>query len=227
MMRRFNDLSLRIKLALGPTFLVLALIGLAIYALQLLDSNESSLDQLTNGALHRATLIAALDGTVSGVHARLYQLTSVAANDSDAAKAEALAAALRKDLGGIDRSFADVKATIDDHTAALATLRDQMAKTLKDYVGAAGQVIDMSANSSYALIFMNSAQEAFDIFAKQEAQLTATAKDERAALVAQIHESEGRAWVVFVAATAVAVVVAIAMTLILGNLIARPVIAMA
>jgi methyl-accepting chemotaxis protein len=225
-MRRFNDLSLRVKMALGPGFLIVVLVGLAIYALQLLSSNEQALDQLTNGALQRATLIAALDSTVSGVHARLYQLTSVAANDSDTKKAEAMGAALRKDLSGIDGAFAEVGATIDGH-ATLSDLREQMAKTLKAYVDAASQVIDMSSNSSYALIFMNSAQEAYDAFAKQQAQLTATARVERTTVVGQIHDAAARAWVVFVTATAIAVVIAIAVTLILGNLIARPVVAMA
>src|SRR5579871_1685672 len=122
----FNNLSLRLKLAIGPSFLVLALIGLAVYALQLLSSNERSIDELTNSALRRATLIAALDSTVSGVHARLYQLTSVAANDSDAKKAEELGGTLRKDLSGIDQAFDEVKATIDGHST-LGPLRDQMA----------------------------------------------------------------------------------------------------
>jgi methyl-accepting chemotaxis protein len=225
-MGRFNDLSLRVKMALGPVFLIVALIGLAIYALQLLSSNERALDELTNGVQRRATLIAALDSTVSGVHARLYQLTSVAANDSDTKKADAMGAALRADLGGIDGAFAEIGKTIEGHPT-LGALRSQMTKTLKAYVDAASQVIDMSSNSSYALIFMNSAQEAYDTFAKQQAQLTAAAKDERVALVAQVHDAAARAWVVFILATAIAVAIAIAATLILGNLISRPVIAMA
>ncbi len=133
---------------------------------------------------------------------------------------------MRRDLGAIDQAFGEVKATIDGHPT-LGPLRDQMAKTLKDYGDSARQVIDMSSNSSYALIFMNTAQEAFDGFAKQEAQLTETARSEREALVAQIHASAARAWVVFVSATTIAVAIAITITLVLGNLIARPVTAMA
>ena len=225
-MRRFNDLSLRVKMALGPIFLIIALIGLSGYALQLLHRNEGALDELTNGALRRATLIASLDGTVSSLHARLYQLTSVAANDSDAAKAQTLGTTLRDDLGNIDKAFGDVEATIDEHDG-LVPLRDQMAKTLKDYADAARQVIDMSSNSSYALIFMNQAQDAFDRFTKQQAQLTTAARDERTKVVADIHDAAARAWVVFIVATAIAVSVAGILTVLLGNLISRPVIAMA
>jgi methyl-accepting chemotaxis protein len=225
-MRRFNDLSLRVKMALGPVFLILALIGLAVYALLLLDSNERALTALSEGAFTRTALVGALDGKVAGVHARLYQLTSVAANDSDAAKAKALGDALRADIGNIERAFGAVSASIEDE-AALAPLRQEMTKTLKDYSDAAAQVIDMSSNSSYALIFMNSAQEAFDNFAKEQTQLSAAVNKEKSELVESIRASAVHARVVFVASTLLATLIAVAVTLILGNLISRPVIAMA
>ncbi len=225
-MKRFNDLSLRVKMSLGPTFLVLALIGLALYALQLLASNERSLQALSDGAFTRAALVAGLDGKVSGIHARLYQLTSVAANDSDTAKATAMGEALRRDLAGIDKAFAAL-AERSDGDQALASLRETMAKTLKDYAGAAGQVIDMSGNASYALIFMNSAQEAYDKFAQQEAQLAADVDRQKGELVASIRDAAQRARFVFIASTLLATAIAVIATLVLGNLIARPVIALA
>ena len=225
-MGRFNDLSLRVKMALGPVFLIFALIGLAVYALLLLDSNERSLNALSEGAFTRAALVGALDGKVAGVHARLYQLTSVAANDSDAAKAKALADMLHANIGSIDQAFAAVSASLGDE-ATLAPLRKEMATTLKDYSDAAGQVIDMSSNSSYALIFMNTAQEAFDSFAKEQAQLGAAVNEQKSELVESIRASAKHARIVFVVATLLAALIAIALTLILGNLISRPVIAMA
>ncbi len=225
-MKRFNDLSLRVKMAIGPVFLIAALIGLAIYALLLLDSNERSLSALSEGAFARTALVGALDGKVAGVHARLYQLTSVAANDSDAAKAKTLGDALRADIGNIDRAFSAVSASVEGE-AALEPLRREMKKTLKDYSDAAGQVIDMSSNSSYALIFMNTAQEAFDKFAKEQTQLGAAVNQEKLELVESIRASAVHARVVFVASTLLATLIAIALTLILGNLISRPVIAMA
>jgi hypothetical protein len=62
----FNNLSLRVKMSLGPIFLVAALVGLAIYSLHLLSSNERSLDELGD-AFKRAALVAALDDKVSGI----------------------------------------------------------------------------------------------------------------------------------------------------------------
>jgi methyl-accepting chemotaxis protein len=203
MISSFNNLSLRIKMSLGPIFLVVALIGLAIYSLQLIE------------AFKGAALLAALDDQVSGIHARLYQLTSVGSNDSNAAKVKELGDALRKDLGNIEGSFARVAATVGTDPAR-QELRDGMAKALKDYVSAGGQVVDMSSDASYALIFMNSAQDAFDSFAdlhkKLAEQTTATAQ---------------RARIIFIVATSLVTLIATGATLLLGTLISQPVIAMA
>jgi methyl-accepting chemotaxis protein len=225
-MRRFNDLSLRVKMSLAPIFLVLAMIGLAAYSLLLLNSNERSLDALSNGAFKRAALVAALDSKVSGIHARLYQLTSIGANDSDAAKAKAMGDALQKDIAGIDVAFRAMADSIAGNPAR-EQLRDAMAKTLKDYADAANQVIGMSSNSSYALIFMNNAQQAFDTFAKEEAELDANVDREKTELVADLSRESQRARIIFIAATLAATVIAIGVSLLLGGLIARPVIAIA
>src|SRR5690348_74485 len=96
--RRFNDLSLRLKMSVAPIFLVAALIGLAIYALLLLASNGRSLDALSQDAFRRAELVASVDSRVSMIHARLYQLTSVAANDSNAAKVKAFGVELKREI---------------------------------------------------------------------------------------------------------------------------------
>ena len=225
-MRRFNDLSLRVKMSLAPIFLVLAMIGLAAYSLLLLASNERSLDALSDGAFKRAALVAALDSKVSGIHARLYQLTSIGANDSDAAKAKAMGDALQKEVAGIDGTLRTMAASVGGDPAR-EKLRDAMGKTLKDYADAANQVIGMSSNSSYALIFMNNAQQAFDAFAKEQAELDANVDREKTALVAEIRGDSERARIIFIAATLAATIIALGVSLLLGGLISRPVIAIA
>jgi methyl-accepting chemotaxis protein len=219
-------MSLRVKMALGPVFLVVAIIGLAAYSLLLLDRNEHALNELSDTGFRRAELLSALDGKVKGIHARLYQLSSVAANDSDAARAKSLADALHKDIGSIDGAFAEMAAMLPND-ASIVPLREGMAKTLKDYASAGGRVIDMSSNASYALIFMNTAQEAFDAFAKHEAELQAGVEKDKAALVEQARAGAHNARIVFIAATLIVVAIAGIATLLLGNLISRPVVAIA
>src|SRR5579863_2142232 len=220
MMAWFNNLSLRVKMSLAPSFLLIALLGLAAYSLLLLDSNERSFNELSEGAFKRAALVAQLDGTVSGIHARLYELTSIAANDSDAERAKSLAASLGKEIGKIDSDFAAMAAAIGANPG-IAKLREDIAKTLKDYTGAAHQVVDMSSNSSYALIFMGAAQQAYDAFVKQQAEMRAGADSEKAMLVDRIRAASGNARIVFIAASLLAIGISIVMTIMLGNLISR------
>jgi methyl-accepting chemotaxis protein len=226
MSKWIKDLSLRTKMSLGPVFLILALVAVAVYSLLLLDRNERALHELNEGAFKRAGLVTALDGQVSGIQARLYELTSIAVNDSDAAKAKALGDALRAELKAIDGKVAAMAASVGGDPAR-EKLRDGIIKTLKDYVDAAGQVIDMSSNSAYALIFMNSAQQAFDAFTQLQAQLGAIVEKEKEQVVERVRSDAQQARIIFITAAVLATLLGVALTLVLGTLISRPVIAIA
>ena len=222
----FNNLSLRVKMSLAPSVLLLALLGSVGYSLHLLDRNEHALQELSEGAFGRAAAVAALESKLSGIHARLYELTSIAANDADTERAKALAAALGQEIAGIGSQFDAVAAAIATDSRA-GKLRDEMAKTLKDYVSAVRQVIDMSSNSAYALIFMGTAQQVFDVFVKQQADMKAAVESEKTELMQRIRANGRSARIIFVVASGLAIVVAVLTTILLGNLISRPVIALA
>jgi methyl-accepting chemotaxis protein len=266
----FANLSLRLKMSLGPIFLVAALVGLAAYSLSLLDSNqrslnelsdrnerllnelsdsnERSLKELSDGAFKRAVFVASLDAKVTGIHARLYELTGVAANDSDAAKAEKLADALRRDLAGIDATFQTVAASVAGDPAR-ESLRGKIAKTLKAYASDADMVVSNWSMGAFALTFMSSAQIDFNAFAAEVKELADTVEKEKTALIertsAEAKHARGvfgaeaqraradfstearHARIVFIAATSLVAVLAIVATLLLGTLISRPVIAIA
>src|SRR5579883_824836 len=222
----FNNLSLRVKMSLAPSVLLLALLGSVGYSLHLLDRNEHALQELSEGAFGRAAAVAALESKLSGIHARLYELTSIAANDADTERAKALAAALGQEIAGIGTQFDAVAAAVATDSRA-GKLRDDMAKTLKDYVSAVRQVIDMSSNSAYALIFMGTAQQVFDVFVKQQADMKAAVESEKTELMQRIRANGRSARIIFVVASGLAIVVAVLTTILLGNLISRPVIALA
>jgi methyl-accepting chemotaxis protein len=225
-LRRFDDLSLRLKMSVAPIFLVAALIGLAVYALLLLASNERSINALSEGAFKRAALVAALDGKVSRLNAHLYQLTSEAANDSNAAKAKAVADELTQEIGGVHADFAEMSASVAGDPAR-EKLRDAIGKNLKDYTDASQQVIAMASNPGYALIFMNNAQQAFNAFSKAETELESVVGKEKSTLVGEIRGQAQQARIIFIVATLVATVAAVGISLLLGGLIARPVVEIA
>jgi methyl-accepting chemotaxis protein len=226
MSARFQNLSLRVKMFLAPSLLLLVLVGLTLYTVLLLASNERHIAEISEGAFKRAALVAELSQRVSAVHARLYQLTSIAANDSDVTKVDVASKALSKDLAGITDNLATTSAAMgtDPQTQPLVT---SITKTLKDYVDAAQQVISMASNSSYALIFMSSAQQAYDTFGQQDANLIMVVEGQKTVLVDTVRGETHRGQVIFLASAATAAIVSVLVSLLLGNLVSRPVVVVA
>ena len=107
---RLTNLSLRAKICIAPAILVATLVGLAIYALLLLENSDQRLEQLSSTTFERSSRVAALDHAMAGVQSRLYRLTSLAANGFDPAGAKAVGAELAVELGKLPRLLGEVTA---------------------------------------------------------------------------------------------------------------------
>src|SRR6185312_9214891 len=99
-----------------------------------------------------------------------------------------------------------------------------IAGTLKDYADAAQQVIGMASNSSYALIFMNNAEQAYGAFGQLQARLADRVEADKLHLVADVQAEIRAARLIFIASAVAAAIVAILASVALGNLISRPVV---
>ncbi|MGH7126847.1 MAG: methyl-accepting chemotaxis protein, partial [Stellaceae bacterium] len=226
-MRRFDDLSLRLKMFLAPLFLLAALLGLAGYTLVLLNSNERQLDDLNTGAFQRAAVVSALDGKLSSVHAHLYQLTSVATNDSDAKRKETLAAALTKQLAGIPIALKEVE-TANGGDGEAQPAVEALAKIMKSYADAGQQVISMAAfDAATASIFMGTADQTYGEAQKQIDKLTEIAQQRKDAVIRGVHAEIGSARVVYIVALSAAALIAVIAVWLVSNRISRPVIVIA
>ncbi|HEY1934274.1 MAG TPA: methyl-accepting chemotaxis protein [Acetobacteraceae bacterium] len=223
---RLQDLSLRAKLFLAPALLVAALLGLTLYAGVLLAYDEQALDELSQGVFRRAELVAGLGGQVNAIHAALYRLSSEGANDSDAQKTQAIATALGQQVADLDKQVIAVAGAVGTDPS-LHPLAQSIGATLKDYTGAAQQVIGMAGNPGYALIFMSSAQGAYDTFSVQQARLSEAVQAQKTRLVAAARREIHMARLIFVLAALGAAGTAIIVTMLLGQRIARPILAMA
>ena len=216
---------MRFKLFLALALLLAALLGLTVHAWVLLTNSEQRLDELSEGAFRRAALVAGLGQEVGDVHATLYRLSSVGANDADSSKAESIAAALGKAVAALPKRVAAVADAIGPDPQ-LRPLIQRIGTVLKDYADAAQQVIGMAGNASYALVFMNTAQQAYDNFAQEQAQLNRAVESEKESLVAKARQSMRQGRLVFVAVAVSAALLAIMMTVLLGHRIARPIMVM-
>jgi methyl-accepting chemotaxis protein len=220
---RFDDLSIRLKTFLAPLVLLVALLGLAGYTIVLLNSNEHTLTDLSDGAFQRAALVAALDGKLNAVHAHLYQLTSVAANDTSTERKQALAAGVTKDLAAVTAALQAVQdATV--HTGEVASAVQALAKSLKSYSDAGQQVINMAAfDAATASIFMGTAEQAYGEAQKQIADLTAVAQKNKSIMVERAFGQTAEARLIYLVAVAIVSLGAIFVTWLASNRISHPV----
>ena len=226
-MVRFDDLSLRLKMFLAPLFLLAALVGLAGYTLILLNSNERQLDELSAGAFQRVLTVTALDNKVSSVRARLYQLTSVATNDTDEKRKQALADSIGKEIAKIPAVLGEVAAA-NEADGEARPLVEALGKTLKSYADSGQQVIGMAAfDAATASIFMGTAEQSYLDARKQLDQLSSLAQQRKDGVVASVRAQASNARYVYLAALAVVSLIAVIAVWIVSNRISRPVIVMA
>ena len=219
---RLRDLSLRSKLFVAPALLLVTLLGLTVYADVLLVHDGQRLDELSEGAFRRAALVAGLGQQVSAIHAGLYRLTSTSANDADAKKVNSIAASLGKEIDDLPAQVAAVAAAVGTDPQ-LRPLVQRINSVLKDYAGAAQQVIGMAGNASYALVFMSSAQQAYDAFGPQQAGLNRAVEAAKATVVTAAQQEIRLARLAFIGVASVAAITAIALTVLLGQRISRPI----
>lgn len=226
-MPRFDDYSIRLKMFLAPSFLLAALIGLAVYTLMLLNSNERHLTDLSDGAFQRAMLVGTLDSRLNSVHAHLYRLTSIASNDTSTERKQAAAESLGKEIAEIPRAL---KAVEDSGAGDAETgpLLKALSQTLKNYTDAGQQVIAMAAfDAATASIFMGNADQAYGEAGKQIDQLNNIVQSRKTQMVASAHQEIGSARIVYLAALASVSLIAIIAVWLVSNRISRPVVVVA
>ncbi len=221
---RLRNLSLRAKICIAPAILVVTLVGLAIYALALLQNSDQRLEQLSSSAFDRSAHVAALDREMAGIQSRLYRLTSLSANGFDPASARAVGAELSVELDRLPRVL---KALSDDDTSAQhSALIQTLAKTVSDYAQAVRQVVDTANDSAHAMTFINVVHTVYQNYDDQSQQLTAILKGDKTMLIEELENGTHSARLIFIWTTAAAAAAAVVATFLLGHMIARPVVRM-
>ncbi len=224
---RFRDLPLRLKMSVAPGLLLLALIGVTASAVVLLQGDLADFNRLNNQAFGRVAAVTGLDREMSGIHARLYQLTSVGASNANEQKVAALGKELSTDIADLPGAVSAMDAALgaDPRTENLVS---GIGASLGDYAASARRVIEMAGLSSFAALdYMNGAQAAYDRFVSEEAALGNVVVAEKNALIDGVRAKTGEARLLYVLAAGCVAVLAAGVTLFLGSLISRPVVDLA
>ena len=227
MLSWFHNLRLRWKVLLAPAFLIAALIVVGGYALSAQRANQAAVDALIAGPIRQTELAADFNTAIWTVHARLYRLTATAANETDEKKIKALAGETANGLAAVAarlKAFESVKGAEAKTVESLAKLKT----SVDNYVKQAKNVTEMAdSDAGAALMFMTGAERRFVEIEKLMDEITGLSKGLRDREVVSANASLDRQHMVLIGVMAIAVLIGCLVSIIVGGIIARPVVSIA
>ncbi len=173
-----NRLPLSAKILLAPAGVFLCLVGLAAYAMTIFSEQRADVRTLDRDVVESVYATMSLARSASDMHANLFRITSVAANETDAAKLAKLVASVKADMVTLEANVHKYAgASEDQKTKDLLTAFDVYEKQ-------ADEVIQMTTvDVGYGVMMMGQADDLFkavrekldlEIAAAQERRLEST-----------------------------------------------------
>src|SRR6195256_3478161 len=154
-----KNIGLSWKVQLAPAFLILVLVGVGIYALLALRSNQAAVDALVSGPVRQSELANELTATTWTAHAKLYRLAATAANEKDEKKVAAIAKEASVAAARISDALKAVEGAQDELKGeAFEKLKAAVAGYLKQ----SKMAIEMAdGDAGSALMFIKGAERHF------------------------------------------------------------------
>ena len=219
-----KNIGLSWKVQLAPALVTLALIGVGVFALQALRSNQTAVDALVSGPVRQSELANDLTTTAWMAHARLYRLVATAANESDSKKiaviakeATVAAARISGALKAVETAQGELK------PEALEKLKAAVAGYLKQSKNAI-EMADGDAGS--ALIFIKGAERNFFDIEKLTDDLITRSSESKDREIARAGIKLDQQQLTLTAILLVVAFLGIVISLLIGRNISRPVVAM-
>jgi methyl-accepting chemotaxis protein len=219
-----KNIGLSWKVQLAPAFLILVLIGVGVYALQALRSNQAAVDALVSGPVRQSELANELTTTAWMAQAKLYRLAATAANEKDEKKVAAFAKEASVAAARIADALKAVEAAEGDlNPAAFAKLKAAVAGYLKQSKNAI-EMADGDAGS--ALMFIKGAERNFADIEKLTDELIARSTDSKDREIARAGIKLEQQQLMLTGVLLVVAFAGIIVSFLIGRNISRPVVAM-
>ncbi len=224
MLGRIKNIGLSWKVQFAPAFLILILVGVGVYALQALRSNQAAVDALVSGPVRQSELANDLTTAAWTAHAKLYRLTATAANEKDEKKIEAMAKEATAAAGKIAEAVKAIEdARGDINPEAFAKLKAAVAGYLKKSKSAI-EMADGDAGS--ALMFIKGAEQSFADIEKLTDDLLTHSSDSKDREIARAGMRLDQQQYTLTSILLVVAFAGIVVSFLIGRSISRPVVAM-
>src|ERR1700687_1200544 len=224
MLSWIKNISLSWKVQLAPAFLILVLVGVGVYALQALRSNQAAVDALVSGPVRQSELANDLTTAAWMAHAKLYRLTATAANEKDEKKVAAFA----KDTAAAGAKISEALKAVESAQSDLKPESfDKLKAAVAGYLKQSKNAIEMAdGDAGSALMFIKGAERNFADIEKLSDDLIARSSDSKDREIARagmrLQEEQLTLMVVLV----VVAFAGVLFSFLIGRNISRPVVAM-
>ena len=219
-----KNIGLSWKVQLAPAFLIVVLIGLGVYALQTLRSNQAAVDALVSGPVRQSELANELTTTVWTAHAKLYRLAATAANEKDEKKIVEVAKEASVAAGKISDALKAVEGLKDGFSPETF---EKLKTAVAGYLKQSKNAIEMAdGDAGSALMFIKGAERNFAVIEKLADDLITHSSESKDREIARAGiELEQQQMTLMIVLLAVALA-GIAVSFLIGRGISRPVVAM-
>jgi methyl-accepting chemotaxis protein len=219
-----KNIGLSWKVQLAPTFLILVLIGVGVYALQALRSNQAAVDALVAGPIRQSELVNDLTTAAWTAHAKLYRLAATAANEKDEKKVEAMTKDASVAAARISDALKEVESAHGEFKPeTLAKLKAAVTGYLKQSKNAI-EMADGDAGS--ALMFIKGAEQSFADIEKMTDDLITRSSDSKDREIARAGMKLGQQQLTLMVALLAVAFAGVVVSFLIGRNISRPVVAM-
>lgn len=225
MLSWFRNIGLSWKVQLGPGFLVVALIGLGVYALETLQLNQKSAEELISGPMRQSELANDLTATLWTAHANLYRLAATAATEKDEKKIQTLT----KDAMASTAKVSEAVSALES-TQGQAFKAEDFAKlktSITGYIKQSKTAIEMTDDAGSGLMFIKGAERQFNEAERIAEGLIQASNDGRNLEIARSQMRLDRQQLMLETVLTIVAIMGILFSFSIGRSISQPVVAMA
>ncbi|MBX9711634.1 MAG: HAMP domain-containing protein [Xanthobacteraceae bacterium] len=217
-----KNLGLSWKVQLGPGFLVVALVGLGIYFLQTLQTNQQSAADLISGPMRRSELANDLTASLWTAHANMYRLAATAASEKDDQKIQRFA----KDASASAAKVAEAMDALEASGGVKPDVLGKLKAKVLGYVKQSKTAIEMTDDSGTGLQFIMGAERQFKQVEQLTDDLITDSVDGRNLEIARSQMRLEQQQLTLEIVLAIVAILGVMFSFIVGRGISRPVVAM-
>jgi methyl-accepting chemotaxis protein len=219
-----RNVGLSWKVQFAPALLVFVLIGVGVYALMALRSNQAAVDALFSGPVRQSELANDLTATAWISYAKLYRLAATASNEQDEKKIAAFAKEASVSAAKISDALKAVEAAQGESKPAKL---EKLNAAVSGYLKQSKNAIEMAdGDAGSALLFIKGAERNFIEIAKLTDDLITRSSDSKDREIARAGMRLDQQQLMLTLVLLIVAFSGIVASFLIGRSISRPVVAM-